>query len=201
MIRNNIQTIAGGSIDASSSLCFLILSVINNLPRRFCIKVIKTGRHVLRIYGRWVQSVCLSVCLTCQDVFTGPRAPPVPTLSPADRLFLCLFLILCPSAALLSLSASLFPPFEHEATDLLTLAVGKQGRRFNQCHKNNSTLCFENEIIVRNDVTTADRKNNTSTIIYVICYFKPRVCKNKRRCFPLILLTTFFCFCTFSREF
>lgn len=47
-----------------------------------------------------------TICLTCQDVFKGPNIPPVPTLSPVSRTtgLLLLFLYVCPSTALVSLS-------------------------------------------------------------------------------------------------
>ncbi len=52
-----------------------------------------------------------SVCLTCQVVFKGPRAPPVPTLSPVSQTVGShfLFLNICPSATFLSFPFFLFP--------------------------------------------------------------------------------------------
>lgn len=93
------------------------LSVINNLTSA---SGDKTSWHVREFMDNvnktLLSSVCL-VCLTCQDVFKGPNAAPVPTLSPVDCLFL--LLILCPSVTLLSFSVSLFPPWtwSHRFTD------------------------------------------------------------------------------------
>lgn len=76
------------------------------------------------------------VCLTCQGVFKGPNAPPVPTLPPVSQIgLLFLFLNLCPSAALLSLSFSWIPSWTW-SIQLLTLTSNKMEDTFKDksCH-------------------------------------------------------------------
>lgn len=60
---------------------------------------------------RWAPSVRLSTWPTCRDVFKGPNASPVPTLSPLSHIEGLLFLVFkaFPSAVSPSLSVSALP--------------------------------------------------------------------------------------------